>query len=127
MPEWLQAGGWGLLAGSALLVGAAVGWFARVPQRVIASIMAFGAGVLLSAVSFELIAEAHEQGGLLPTVLGAAGGALVYTVANVAARPARRPAPEAVRRPAALRAASSPAPGRRSPSARCSTAYRNRW
>ncbi|WP_330464433.1 hypothetical protein [Micromonospora zamorensis] len=44
MPEWLQAGGWGLLAGSALLVGAAVGWFARVPQRVTASIMAFGAG-----------------------------------------------------------------------------------
>ncbi|MCG5439955.1 ZIP family metal transporter, partial [Micromonospora foliorum] len=83
MPEWLQAGGWGLLAGSALLVGAAVGWFARVPQRVIASIMAFGAGVLLSAVSFELIAEAHAQGGLLPTALGAAVGALVYTLANV--------------------------------------------
>ncbi|MCG5443499.1 ZIP family zinc transporter [Micromonospora sp. NIE79] len=83
MPEWLQAGGWGLLAGSALLVGAAVGWFARVPQRVIASIMAFGAGVLLSAVSFELIAEAHAQGGLLPTVLGAAVGALVYTLANL--------------------------------------------
>ncbi|MGC4810443.1 ZIP family metal transporter [Micromonospora sp. DT228] len=84
MPEWLQAGGWGLLAGSALLVGAAVGWFARVPQRVIASIMAFGAGVLLSAVSFELIAEAHAQGGLLPTALGAGGGALVYTMANLA-------------------------------------------
>lgn len=46
--------------------------------------MAFGAGVLLSAVSFELIAEAHEQGGLLPTALGAAGGAIVYTLANVA-------------------------------------------
>ncbi|WCN81813.1 ZIP family metal transporter [Micromonospora sp. LH3U1] len=84
MPEWLQAGGWGLLAGSALLVGAAVGWFARVPQRVIASIMAFGAGVLLSAVSFELIAEAHAQGGLLPTALGAAVGAAVYTLANLA-------------------------------------------
>ena len=84
MPEWLQAGGWGLLAGSALLVGAAVGWFAQVPQRVIASIMAFGAGVLLSAVSFELIAEAHAQGGLLPTALGAAVGAVAYTVANLA-------------------------------------------
>ncbi|MEH1164616.1 ZIP family zinc transporter [Micromonospora sp. CPCC 205539] len=84
MPEWLQAGGWGLLAGSALLVGAAAGWFARVPQRVTASIMAFGAGVLLSAVSFELIAEAHAQGGLLPTALGAAGGAVAYTLANVA-------------------------------------------
>ncbi|MEU7981153.1 ZIP family zinc transporter [Micromonospora sp. NPDC048894] len=83
MPQWLQAGAWGLLAGSALLIGAAVGYFARVPRTVVASIMAFGAGVLLSAVSFELIAEAHDQGGLLPTALGATGGALAYTGANV--------------------------------------------
>lgn len=83
MPEWLEAGFWGLLAGSALLIGAAVGFFARVPRRVTASVMAFGAGVLLSAVSFELIDEAHEQGGLLPVAIGAAAGALLYTGANV--------------------------------------------
>lgn len=83
MPQWLQAGAWGLLAGSALLVGAAAGFFLPVPRKVVASIMAFGAGVLLSAVSFELIAEAHEQGGLLPTTIGAAGGALAYTGANL--------------------------------------------
>ncbi|MBB5111009.1 ZIP family metal transporter [Micromonospora echinospora] len=83
MPEWLEAGFWGLLAGSALLIGAAVGFFARVPRPVTASVMAFGAGVLLSAVSFELIDEAHEQGGLLPVVIGAAAGALLYTGANV--------------------------------------------
>ena len=126
MPEWVQAGGWGLLAGSALLVGAAVGWFARVPQRAIASIMAFGAGVLLSAVSFELIAVAHAQGGLLPTALGAAGGAVVYTLANVALarHGARHRKRSGDRRPPR---ASSPDPGRRSRWARCSTAYRNRW
>ncbi|QDY05974.1 ZIP family zinc transporter [Micromonospora sp. HM134] len=83
MPQWLQAGAWGLLAGSALLVGATVGFFLPVPRKVVASIMAFGAGVLLSAVSFELIAEAHEQGGLLPTTIGAAGGALAYTGADL--------------------------------------------
>ncbi|WP_306208855.1 ZIP family metal transporter [Actinoplanes sp. RD1] len=83
MPGWLQAGGWGLLAGSALLVGAALGYLARIPQRIIASIMAFGAGVLLSAVAFELFAEADEQAGLLPTALGAVGGAVVYTGCNV--------------------------------------------
>ncbi|MGX1615676.1 ZIP family metal transporter [Micromonospora chalcea] len=83
MPEWLEAGLWGLLAGSALLIGAAVGFFARVPRPVTASVMAFGAGVLLSAVSFELIDEAHEQGGLRPVVIGAAIGALAYTGANV--------------------------------------------
>ncbi len=51
LPLWLQAGGWGLLAGSALVAGAAVGWFARVPQRGIAAVMALGSGVLISAVS----------------------------------------------------------------------------
>ncbi|MEU7574638.1 ZIP family metal transporter [Micromonospora sp. NPDC049240] len=71
------------MAGSALLIGAAVGFFARVPRRATASVMAFGAGVLLSAVSFELIEEAHEQGGLLPVAIGAAAGALTYTGANV--------------------------------------------
>lgn len=83
MPKWGEAGLWGLLAGSALLIGAVVGYFTRVPRRVIASVMAFGAGVLLSAVSFDLIAEAHEQGGLIPVTIGAAAGALAYTGANV--------------------------------------------
>jgi len=83
MPGWWQAGGWGLLAGSALLLGAAVGYLARIPQRIIASIMAFGAGVLLSAVSFELVGEAYAAGGLLPTALGAIVGGALYTGANI--------------------------------------------
>ncbi len=83
MPQVLVAGAWGLLAGGALVLGALVGFLARVPRTVLASVMAFGSGVLLSAVSFELIAEAHEQGGLGPTVIGAAVGALVYTGANL--------------------------------------------
>ncbi|MET9288891.1 ZIP family metal transporter [Nocardia beijingensis] len=78
------AGGWGLLAGSALLAGALVGYFARIPTKIIASIMGFGSGVLLSAVSFELIAEAHERAGLAPTALGAVTGAVSYTLANLA-------------------------------------------
>ncbi|GAA2298060.1 ZIP family zinc transporter [Nonomuraea roseoviolacea subsp. roseoviolacea] len=83
MPEWLQAGGWGLLAGLALVIGALVGYAVRLPQRVIASVMAFGAGVLMSAVSFELIDEAHERAGLAPTVAGAVTGAVLYTVCNI--------------------------------------------
>jgi ZIP family zinc transporter len=77
------AGGWGLLAGSALVVGAAVGFLVRVPQRLVATVMAFGAGVLLSAVSFELIGEAARTGGLTAAACGAAAGALLYTLANV--------------------------------------------
>ncbi|MGW6441524.1 ZIP family metal transporter [Lentzea sp. NPDC055074] len=83
MPSVIEAGLWGLLAGSALLVGALAGFFARVPAKVLASVMAFGSGVLLSAVSFELVAEANERGGLVAAATGALAGAVLYTGANV--------------------------------------------
>lgn len=83
MTEVLQAGLWGLVAGSALLLGAVVGYGLRVPQWVIATVMAFGAGVLLSAVSFELLGEAYEQGGLPPAVVGTLVGAGAYTAGNI--------------------------------------------
>jgi ZIP family zinc transporter len=80
----VAAGLWGLLAGGALVVGALVAWFVRVPQKVVAGVMAFGAGVLISALSFDLVDEAERTGGLVPTVGGFLGGALVYFAANVA-------------------------------------------
>jgi ZIP family zinc transporter len=83
MPLWLSAGFWGLLAGSALLVGAAAGYFARIPQRLIAGITAFGSGVLISALSFELMDEAFQRGGFASTALGFLAGAAIYTAANV--------------------------------------------
>jgi ZIP family zinc transporter len=82
LPMWLQAGLWGLLSGSALLIGAAVGFRFAVPARVTAAIMAFGAGVLISALAFELVEEAHHRGGLDATVIGFATGALLFTGAN---------------------------------------------
>lgn len=82
IPTWLQAGFWGLVAGAALLIGSAVGYFVRVPQRLIAAIMAFGSGVLISALSFELMEEAYERGGFDATALGFLAGATVYTAAN---------------------------------------------
>src|SRR3954454_6948873 len=84
MPIWLQAGLWGLLAGMALVIGAAIAWFVAVPRWVVASVMAFGSGVLISALSFDLVDEAESTGGLLPTAVGFLAGALVYVVANVA-------------------------------------------
>ncbi|MFJ3445396.1 ZIP family metal transporter [Streptomyces sp. NPDC086081] len=83
MPEVIQAGGWGIVAGSALLLGAVLGYRLRVPQKVIALVMAFGAGVLLSAVSFELVGEAYEEAGLAPAALGTLAGALAYTAGNL--------------------------------------------
>ncbi|MER6690895.1 ZIP family metal transporter [Streptomyces minutiscleroticus] len=83
MAQVVQAGFWGLVAGSALLVGAAIGYVLRVPQKVIATVMAFGAGVLISAVSFELVGEAYEQAGLAPAAIGTIAGAVAYTAGNV--------------------------------------------
>ena len=75
---------WGMVAGSALLVGAAIGWFARVPTRAIAGIMAFGSGVLISALSFELMEEAYRAGGFAACAIGFSSGAAAYTGATVA-------------------------------------------
>ena len=84
MPTWLEAGLWGLLGGGALVIGALIAWFVRVPKGVIASVMAFGSGVLISAVAFDLMQEAADTGGLLPTAIGFLGGALAYLAANAA-------------------------------------------
>jgi len=81
-PIWVQAGFWGLVAGSALLIGAAVGFYIKMPQRIIAGIMAFGSGVLISALSFELMDEAHKLGGFDSTAIGFVAGAAVFTGAN---------------------------------------------
>lgn len=125
MPVWAQAGLWGLLAGGALVVGAAIAWFVRVPQRVVASVMAFGAGVLISALAFDLVDEAEASGGLTATALDFLAGATAYVVANVTlARhgAAHRKLPKASN----PRRRSTMAQVRRSPSARFSTGYRSR-
>jgi ZIP family zinc transporter len=83
VPVALQAGLWGLLAGGALVVGAAIAWWVRVPRNVVASIMAFGSGVLISALAFDLVDEAETSGGLTATVVGFLAGAVVYVLANV--------------------------------------------
>lgn len=83
MSQWLEAGFWGLLAGAALVIGAAIGFVLAVPQRLVAAVMAFGSGVLISALSFELMDEAFKRDGLVSTGIGFLAGALVYTLANV--------------------------------------------
>lgn len=82
MPIWLEAGLWGWLAGGALLIGALLGYYLSIPARLIAAVMAFGSGVLISALSFELMDEAFKQGGLIATASGFIIGAIIYTTAN---------------------------------------------
>jgi ZIP family zinc transporter len=82
VPIWMQAGLWGLLGGVALVIGALIAWLVRVPDAVVAGVMAFGSGVLISAVAFDLMEEAADTGGLGPTALGFLGGAVAYVAAN---------------------------------------------
>ena len=74
---------WGLVGGSALVLGAAIAYVATLPQRLIASVMAIGSGVLISAVAFDLMDEAFKRGGFDSTAAGFLGGAIVYTAANI--------------------------------------------
>jgi ZIP family zinc transporter len=50
--------GWGLLAASSLVLGAWIAIRFRVGLRTIGLVMGFGAGVLISAVAFDLVEEA---------------------------------------------------------------------
>jgi hypothetical protein len=83
MFDWALAAGAGLLAGSALLVGALIAWRVDVPRKIVASIMAFGAGVLIATLSFDLVGEAVTEAGIWPTVWGFATGAVVYVAGTM--------------------------------------------
>jgi ZIP family zinc transporter len=70
---------WGVVAGSSLLIGALIIMWKPVRQRYLGLVMAFGAGVLLSAVAYELVAEAFDTGGeFWPIALGLGAGALTF-------------------------------------------------
>ena len=81
MGLWLAALS-GLIAGGALLLGSAIAWFVEIPKYIVAAIMALGAGVLISTLAYELVEEAADIGGLLPTIFGFLGGAIIYIVAD---------------------------------------------
>jgi zinc transporter, ZIP family len=70
--------GWGALAASSLVLGALLAFARPWPARQVGLVLAFGAGALISAVSFELAAEGLRIGSLGATALGLGIGALTY-------------------------------------------------
>lgn len=82
IPVWLAAGGWGFLASSALIIGALLGWFICFSPKSIAHVMAFGSGILVAALAFELVDEALAQAGILWVAGGFMMGALVFSLIN---------------------------------------------
>jgi zinc transporter, ZIP family len=72
--------GWGVVAASSLVLGMLLGLARSWPTRLIGLVLAFGAGALVSAVSFELFEEGVDVGGATAVGIGLAAGALTYFV-----------------------------------------------
>jgi zinc transporter, ZIP family len=81
----LDAMGWALLGASSLLLGALVAFAVPIPRKVLGFILAFGSGVLTSAVAYELVEEAVTVSANSYAVgLGFVAGALVFFAGDVA-------------------------------------------
>ncbi|HEX6711092.1 MAG TPA: ZIP family zinc transporter [Rubrobacter sp.] len=78
----LAAGFWGFVGGAALLIGACVGIYVHASTRTIATVMALGAGVLISSVAFELMDEAYQVGGFDAAAFGLLLGAVAFFFAD---------------------------------------------
>jgi zinc transporter, ZIP family len=82
---------WGALAASSLVIGALLGLVRAWPDRLIGIVLAFGAGALISAVSFDLAEEGAQIGDRGFLGLGLAVGAITYfTINRIVGRPRRR-------------------------------------
>lgn len=74
----LEAAFYAVLGASSLVLGAVLVYVARPSRQVIGCVMAFGAGALISAVSFELVLEVAEKGRGVALAGGLAAGALAF-------------------------------------------------
>jgi len=74
----LLAGVYGAIAASSLIIGALIALVRTVPKRQLGLIMAFGSGVLISSVAYELVEEAVAIGGQIPLAAGLALGSVVF-------------------------------------------------
>lgn len=78
----LEALAAGLVAGSSLLLGGLIALLRAPRERTLGLIMAFGAGVLISAVAYDLVLEARDISGGVGIPLGIAAGALTFFVGD---------------------------------------------
>jgi ZIP family zinc transporter len=75
---------WALIAASSLVIGGILGSWLTIGKRTLGVIMAFGAGVLLSAVAYELVFEAVQSAQLTGVpALGFFTGACVFLFSDI--------------------------------------------
>ncbi|MBU4487398.1 MAG: cyclic nucleotide-binding domain-containing protein [Candidatus Delongbacteria bacterium] len=80
---------WGLVSAVSLPLGAVIGIWSKPTQKVTSSLMAFGGGALLFALTIELFAhslhlshEGHDKLIIISTMIGAVFGGLVFELLN---------------------------------------------
>jgi len=78
----IQAVIFGGVSGLALLFGAATGLIFKLNQKIIARFMAFGAGVLVCALTFGLMEEAFSHGGFDAIIIGFLLGGVVFILGD---------------------------------------------
>jgi len=77
--------GWGFLAGSSLILGGLIALRLPISKLALGLIMAFGAGVLISAVAYELVLEGYTtSAGSGGVALGLLAGAVTFFVGDMA-------------------------------------------
>ena len=73
---------WGGLAASSLVIGAVLALRVQLSNRVIGSVMGFGAGALISAIAYELIPESLMGDAGFEILAAFAAGALTFFVCD---------------------------------------------
>jgi ZIP family zinc transporter len=86
----------GVVASSALVLGAAIGVRFQLPKRVLAILLSFAAGALITALTFELFEDAFERGGIWRAALGLFAGAVVFTALSALLDRWAQPGPRSV-------------------------------
>jgi zinc transporter, ZIP family len=74
--------GWGALGSSSLVLGVLLAFAREWHARVVGLVLAFGAGALISAISFELAEHGARTGSAGSVAIGLAVGAVTYFVAD---------------------------------------------
>ena len=74
----VTAGIYGLIGGAALFIGVLIGLYVKVSKRSVGSVMAFGSGVLISALTFDLMEQAYQLGGFDSVSIGFIAGAVMF-------------------------------------------------
>jgi ZIP family zinc transporter len=74
---------WGFIAGSSLVIGGLLALHLTISRRTLGYIMAFGSGVLISAIAYELVEDAVARAAGGPVALGLFAGAITFFVGDL--------------------------------------------